>query len=130
MRHRGTSRQQAWRTPGLLVGGALAATALLIAPATIARPPGPATFCEAYPEAPDCAAGEVACTTTDGQRKTLRSGEQLAYENGTWAKTRLTTQEAAARRQKSILLNGFSAPMETLPVLERELGISTPVSAR
>lgn len=63
MRHRGTSRQQAWRTPGLLVGGALAATALLIAPATIARPPGPATFCEAYPEAPDCAAGEVACTT-------------------------------------------------------------------
>ena len=74
--------------------------------------------------------GEVACTTTDGQRKTLRSGEQLAYENGTWAKTRLTTQEAAARRQKSILLNGFSAPMETLPVLERELGISTPVSTR
>ncbi|MDH4404999.1 MAG: FecR family protein [Cyanobium sp. D14.bin.5] len=74
--------------------------------------------------------GEVACTTTDGQRKTLRSGEQLAYENGTWAKTRLTTQEAAARRHKSILLNGFAAPMETLPVLERELGISTPVSNR
>ncbi len=74
--------------------------------------------------------GEVACTTTDGQRKTLRGGEQLAYENGTWAKTRLTTQEAAARRQKSILLNGFAAPMETLPVLERELGISTPVSNR
>ncbi len=74
--------------------------------------------------------GEVACTTTDGQRKTLRSGEQLAYENGTWAKTRLTTQEAAARRQKSILLNGFSAPMETMSVLEKELGISTPVPAR
>ncbi|MCP9807165.1 FecR domain-containing protein [Cyanobium sp. T1B-Tous] len=74
--------------------------------------------------------GEVACTTHDGQRKTLRSGEQLAYENGTWAKTRLTPQEAAARRQKSILLNGFSAPMETLPVLEKELGISTLVPAR
>ena len=74
--------------------------------------------------------GEVACTTNDGQRKTLRSGEQLAYENGTWAKTRLTPQEAAARRQKSILLNGFSAPMETLPVLEKELGISTLVPAR
>ena len=42
----------------------------------------------------------------------------------------LTTQEAAARRQKSILLNGFSAPMDTLPVLEKELGISTPVSVR
>lgn len=69
--------------------------------------------------------GEVACTTHDGQRKTLRSGEQLAYENGIWAKTRLTTQEAATRRQKSILLNGFSAPMETLPVLEKELGLST-----
>ena len=74
--------------------------------------------------------GEVACITTDGQLKTLRSGEQLAYENGTWAKTRLTTQEAATRRQKSILLNGFSAPMETLPVLERELGIRTPVFTR
>jgi hypothetical protein len=74
--------------------------------------------------------GDVACTTTDGQRKTLRSGEQLAYENGTWAKTRLTTKEAAARRQRSILLNGFSAPMDTLPVLEKELGISTSVSTR
>ena len=74
--------------------------------------------------------GYVACTTTDGQRKTLRSGEQLAYENGTWAKTRLTTKEAAARRQRSILLNGFSAPMDTLPVLEKELGISTSVSTR
>ena len=74
--------------------------------------------------------GDVACTTTDGQRKTLRSGEQLAYENGTWAKTRLTTKEAAARRQRSILLNGFSAPMDTLPVLEKELGISTSVYTR
>jgi hypothetical protein len=74
--------------------------------------------------------GEVACTTSDGQRQTLRSGEQLAFDNGTWVTTRLTPQEATVRRQKSILLNGFSAPMETLPVLEKELGISTPGPAR
>jgi len=29
----------------------------------VAQPPGPATFCEAYPDAPACAAGEVSCTT-------------------------------------------------------------------
>ena len=74
--------------------------------------------------------GEVLCTTHDGQRKTLRSGEQLAFDNGRWAKTRLTPEEAAARRQKSILLNGFVAPMETLPVLERELGIGGLVPGR
>ena len=32
--------------------------------------------------------------------------------------------ELDARRARSILLNGFSAPMETLPVIERELGLS------
>lgn len=68
--------------------------------------------------------GEVECTTNDGQRKTLRSGEQLAFDQGLWTKTRLTPQEASARRQKSILLNGFSAPMDTLAVIEKELGIS------
>jgi hypothetical protein len=68
--------------------------------------------------------GEVECLTKDGQRKMLTSGQQLTFEDGVWRKTRLTQPEAAARRQKSILLNGFAAPMETLPVIEKELGLS------
>lgn len=67
--------------------------------------------------------GEVECTTSDGQRKRLRSGEQLAFSGGRWSKTRLTPQEAEARRRRSILLNGFTTPMDTLPVIERELGL-------
>ena len=72
--------------------------------------------------------GEVECLTKDGQRKMLTSGQQLTLEDGEWRKTRLTQPEAAARRQKSILLNGFATPMETLPVIEKELGLS-PVPA-
>lgn len=68
--------------------------------------------------------GQVDCLTDDGQRKQLSSGMQLAFQNGTWTKTRLTAQEAAQRRQKSILLNGFSTSMETLPIIEKELGIA------
>lgn len=74
--------------------------------------------------------GHVRVTTDAGQRYELHSGQQLAFENGAWTPpTRLTTAEATARRQKSILLNGFSAPMETLPVIERELGIAPPSGA-
>ena len=68
--------------------------------------------------------GQVDCLTDDGQRKQLSSGMQLAFQNGTWSKTRLTPQQSAQRRQKSILLNGFTTPMETLPIIERELGIA------
>ena len=68
--------------------------------------------------------GQVECLTNQGQRETLSSGQQLAFENGVWRKTRLTQPEAAIRRQKSILLNGFATPMETLPVIEKELGLS------
>lgn len=69
--------------------------------------------------------GHVRVTTNAGQRFELHSGQQLAFENGAWTPPRrLTTAEASARRQKSILLNGFQTPMETLPVIERELGIA------
>lgn len=68
--------------------------------------------------------GLVECITADGQRKTISSGQQLTFDNDTWRMTKLTSAEAAARREKSILLNGFSAPMETLPVIEKELGLS------
>ena len=70
--------------------------------------------------------GQVECLTNDGQRKMLNSGQQLSFEQGTWRKTCLSQSEAGARRQKSILLNGFATPMETLPVIEKELGLVSP----
>jgi hypothetical protein len=43
---------------------------------------------------------------------------------GSWLPPRrLSLEEATARRTQSILLNGFETPMETLPVIERELGL-------
>lgn len=41
---------------GLLAGATVAVQGL-------AQPPGPAQFCEVYPDAPACAAGEVTCAT-------------------------------------------------------------------
>jgi hypothetical protein len=74
--------------------------------------------------------GHVRVETDTGRQVNLRSGEQLSYVNNAWqAPIRLTQSEASARRGRSILLNGFQTPMETLPVIERELGISAqPVS--
>jgi len=69
--------------------------------------------------------GKVAVDTDKGRRVTLSSGEQLSYINNAWQEPiRLTQSEASTRRGRSILLNGFATPMETLPVIERELGIS------
>lgn len=49
------------------------ALALLAARPIGAQPPGPATFCETYPDAPACAAGEVACTTCHAAAPALNS---------------------------------------------------------
>ncbi|EDY37920.1 conserved hypothetical protein [Cyanobium sp. PCC 7001] len=52
----------------------------------------------------------------------LASGEQLTYQNGAWQPPRrLGREEAQRRRRSSILLNGFTAAMPTLPVIEQEL---------
>jgi ferric-dicitrate binding protein FerR (iron transport regulator) len=52
----------------------------------------------------------------------LASGEQLTYRNGAWQPPRrLGRAEARRRRRTSILLNGFTAAMPTLPVIEKEL---------
>ncbi|MFQ6537740.1 MULTISPECIES: FecR domain-containing protein [Aphanothece] len=57
----------------------------------------------------------------------LRSGEQVAYREGAWLPPRrLGREEVMQRRRRSLLLNGFSAPMATLPVIERELGLLNP----
>ncbi len=72
--------------------------------------------------------GTVVVTTDSGQRFVLRSGEQLSHRAnaagalGWEGPTRLSRSELDQRRARSILLNGFNAPMETLPVIEKELG--------
>jgi len=69
--------------------------------------------------------GRVLVEAENGQRFTLVSGEQVAFVEGTWlAPRRLSSTEAATRRKASILLNGFEAPMDTLPIIERELGLT------
>ena len=45
----------------------------------------------------------------------------------TWEPPRAISAEEAERRlQKSLLINGFSTPLETLQEIERELGVSAP----
>jgi FecR protein len=74
--------------------------------------------------------GRVQVETDAGRRYDLSSGQQLSFANDTWVPPqRLSVSDAASRRQKSILLNGFATPMETLPVIERELGIAGSPSA-
>ncbi len=69
--------------------------------------------------------GHVQVATDAGRRYDLRSGQQLSFEQGGWQPPRrLSRSEAAARRQRSILLNGFATPMETLPLIEKELGLT------
>lgn len=74
--------------------------------------------------------GHVKVITTAGQTYNLHSGEQLSYgtadpsEPAVWTgPRRLSLAELTERRAKSILLNGFAAPMDTLPVIEKELGL-------
>jgi hypothetical protein len=74
--------------------------------------------------------GTVAVTTDSGQRFVLRSGEQGSHRaradgGEVWeGPTRLSRAELDQRRARSILLNGFNAPMDTLPVIEKELGFT------
>lgn len=75
--------------------------------------------------------GEVQLRTDSGEIFRLRSGEQLSrvVSAGSarpqpWrGPRRLSQAELQRRRAGSVLLNGFTAPMETLPVLEQELGL-------
>lgn len=75
--------------------------------------------------------GEVQVSTDSGERFVLRSGEQVtqvasaaSQRSQVWqGPRRLSQAELQKRRAESRLLSGFTAPMETLPVLERELGL-------
>lgn len=69
--------------------------------------------------------GEVEVRAGDGTTYRLGSGQQLEATPAGWTgPRRIEASEARLRRRNSELLNGFAAPMETLPVLERELGLS------
>ena len=61
----------------------------------------------------------------DGSRSPLsREQDQADF---TWEPPKtLSAQDAERRLQKSLLINGFSTPLETLPEIERELGVSAP----
>lgn len=70
--------------------------------------------------------GRVLVETDTGNRYTLSSGEQVTYDAAKgWQSARaLTRAELDARRERSILLNGFNAVLETWPVIEKELGFT------
>lgn len=75
--------------------------------------------------------GHVQLTTSEGQRFDLHGGDEVQFQNGRWQPLRrLSRVEARERLQRSILLNDFPAPMETLPLIRRTLELETtpPVS--
>ena len=61
----------------------------------------------------------------DGSRSP-RSRQQDQQEYDWEPPQPISTQDAERRLQKSLLINGFSTPLETLPDIERELGVSAP----
>jgi ferric-dicitrate binding protein FerR (iron transport regulator) len=69
--------------------------------------------------------GTVEVRTDDGTLHRLTSGQCMeATAQGWKGPTRMGEAEVRRRRRSSELLNGFDAPMETLPVIERELGLT------
>ncbi len=68
--------------------------------------------------------GQVRVNIASGQQVVLQSGEELLFREAAWQpKRRLSRDEARARSSTSILLNDFAAPMETLPIIRRELAL-------
>ena len=69
--------------------------------------------------------GAVEVRAVDGKVFRLTSGQRLSATPQGWqGPHRIDAEEVRKRRRNSELLNGFEAPMETLPVIERELGLS------
>ncbi|MEI6029854.1 MAG: FecR family protein [Synechococcaceae cyanobacterium ELA739] len=87
---------------------------------------GTTVFIEATPEQIKLFSweGNVRVSTATGQQVVLQSGEELLYRDATWQpKRRLSQQEARTRAKASLLLNQFPTPMETLPIIRRELAL-------
>ena len=87
--------------------------------------------------------GEVVVTTNTGDVFTLNSGQQLLLDLESagdtaslggdhqtpvaWSPPVVIPQMDAERRlQKSRLVNGFAKPLDTLPIIKRELRLSSP----
>ncbi len=69
--------------------------------------------------------GQVDVRAADGTSYRLTSGQRLeATPQGWKGPHRMDAAEVRKRRRNSELLNGFQAPMQTLPVIERELGLT------
>ena len=69
--------------------------------------------------------GDVEVRADDGTVNRLTSGQCMeATPEGWKGPRRMTEAEVRRRRVDSDLLNGFDAPMQTLPVIERELGLT------
>ena len=68
--------------------------------------------------------GKVDVDADTGENFSLSGGQVLVYDDkkGEWkGPVPLTRDQAMTRRTKSILLNGFEAPMETMPKVEEVL---------
>ena len=72
--------------------------------------------------------GGIVTPPTTGRDGSLSPrSRQDDQEEVTWEPPQpISTQDAERRLQKSLLINGFSTPLETLPDIERELGVSAP----
>lgn len=66
--------------------------------------------------------GQVTIDTDTGKRIQLNGGDLMVKKGDNWVLPRpLTAQEARARRGRNPLFRSFSAPMETLPEIERTI---------
>lgn len=71
--------------------------------------------------------GNVAVRTAAGREWVLAAGQQLLCVRGSCGEPQaMPAEEKQERRRSSDLLNGFYAPMETLPLIDRALGLQTP----
>lgn len=71
--------------------------------------------------------GKVDVDADTGENFSLSGGQVLVYDDkvGEWkGPVLLTREQAMKRRTKSILLNGFEAPMETMPEVEDVLKVA------
>jgi hypothetical protein len=66
--------------------------------------------------------GRVRVSPDGGTPVVLNGGEELLYQDERWQPVRrLSRQEASTRLGKSLLLNDFPAPMETMPLIRQTL---------
>lgn len=76
--------------------------------------------------------GHVKVDTDAGQRVQLKGGQVMAKTGDTWALPRpLTAAEGRVRRARNPLFQNFSVPMDTLPLIDRQIDAlpSAPTSA-